>query len=57
MRFIWKRIRFAYLSINPALRVAAMLYAVFAGIVLVQQELLPHPYDQYRIWDFLPAWS
>jgi hypothetical protein len=57
MPFIWRRIRFAYLSINPALRVAAMLYTIVAAIVLALQKVFPHPYDQYRIRGFLPHWS
>ena len=51
------RLRFFYLCVNPALRWIGIAVGALGTVTLVQQECLPHPYADYRIFDVLPKWS
>lgn len=50
------RVRVFWLCINPAFRWIGIVLGLVGMIALIQQEVLPHPYADYRIFDFLPTW-
>lgn len=56
-RSIVNRIRFFWLCVNPAFRWIGIVLGAVGMIALVQQEILPHPYADYRVFDFLPTWG
>jgi hypothetical protein len=50
-------LRFFVLCVHPAFRGIGAALAAMGIVTLVQQEFLPHPYCDYRVFDFLPNWG
>lgn len=48
---IWERLRFFRAFISVALQVILVSWAALGIGLLVQEQVLPHPYCDYRLFD------